>query len=86
MKLKKEEKIASHQKLESRQIAKDVLKPLKEDTFKQLNDRGMMNTEKSMKFREELTPWLFEQVELILKAETKEGKVAEDSFNSVIKQ
>lgn len=60
MKLKKEEKIASHQKLESRQIAKDVLKPLKEDTFKQLNDRGMMNTEKSMKFREELTPWLFE--------------------------
>lgn len=45
MKLKKEEKINAHQKLESRQIAKDVLKPLKTDTINQLNERGMMNTQ-----------------------------------------
>ena len=59
MKIKKEEKIISHQKLESRQIAKDVLKPLKEDSIKLLHDRGMMNNAKTISFNEDLAPWLY---------------------------
>jgi len=58
--LKKKEKIAAHEKLESRQIAKEVLKPLKIDTINQLNDRGMMNTGRGIMLHEEIAPWLLE--------------------------
>jgi CRISPR/Cas system CSM-associated protein Csm3 (group 7 of RAMP superfamily) len=36
-KLKKADRVNAHQKFESRQIAKTVLEPLKEDTIHQLN-------------------------------------------------
>ena len=80
MKLKKQEMIDAHQKLTSWGIAKDVLKPIKDDTVNLLNKQGVMHGEKEHNLVSVIHPWLIDTVSDILKGENTHESTIDDTI------